>query len=43
MSGEMLYDHESDPDENNNVVGLKENLKVVEELKKALENHFKER
>lgn len=43
VSGEMLYDHESDPDENNNVVGLKENLKVVEELKKALENHFKER
>lgn len=43
VRSQMLYNHEKDPNENENVVDDGENIEIVKELKNVLSNHFQNR
>ena len=39
----MLYDHRSDPEENENIADRPENKKLIKELREKLYGHLKKR
>ncbi len=41
VTGQELFDHEKDPDENNNIAGLTSNIDLVNLLSEQLDNGWK--